>query len=68
MSFENERHAQWLLGQVQKGQMSRREFLGRVSALGIAASLGTTMVGTALANTPQARRSHAVGHGPWRYH
>ena len=26
-----ERHAKWLIGQMQKGRISRREFLGRLS-------------------------------------
>jgi peptide/nickel transport system substrate-binding protein len=52
MNFDNEKYAQWLIAQTQKGQMSRREFLGRVSALGIAASLSTTMIGKAVAETP----------------
>ena len=65
MSIDNEKHAKWLLGRFEKGQMSRREFMGRVSALGIVAGLGTSMIGTALAATPK-RGGHmrlAMGHG-----
>ena len=65
MSFDNDKHAQWLIGQLQKGRMSRREFLGRISALGVAASLGSTMIGKALANEPK-RGGHmrlAMSHG-----
>ncbi|MGB5214203.1 MAG: ABC transporter substrate-binding protein, partial [Anderseniella sp.] len=65
MTFDNERHAQWLIGQMQKGCISRREFLGRAGALGIAATLGTTMIESALAAAPK-KGGHmrlAMGHG-----
>lgn len=65
MTFDNERHAQWLIGQIQKGRISRRDFLGKAGALGIAATLGTTMIESALAASPK-KGGHmrlAMGHG-----
>ncbi len=60
-----EKHAKWLIGQVEKGRMSRREFLGRTTALGMALSVGTGLFGKAHAATP-SKGGHmrlAMGHG-----
>ena len=68
MTFDNEKHAQWLIGQVQKGKMSRREFLGRAGALGIAATLGTTMIDSAHAEGPKkGGHDHGIGWLPVHY-
>lgn len=61
----NEKHAKWLIGQIEKGRMSRREFMGRTAALGIAASVGAGLFSQAQAATPK-RGGHmrlAMGHG-----
>jgi peptide/nickel transport system substrate-binding protein len=60
-----EKHAQWLIGQAQTGRMSRREFLGRSTALGMALSVGAGLADTAYAATP-SKGGHmrlAMGHG-----
>ena len=60
-----EKHAKWLIGQVEKGRMSRREFLGRSTALGMALSVGTGLFDKAQAATP-SKGGHmrlAMGHG-----
>jgi peptide/nickel transport system substrate-binding protein len=60
-----EKHAKWLVGQVEKGCMSRREFLGRTSALGMAMSVSSGLFSRAHASTPK-RGGHmrlAMGHG-----
>ena len=62
---EQEKHAKWLIGQVEKGQMSRREFLGRSTALGMALSVGTGLFDQARAATP-VKGGHmrlGMGHG-----
>jgi len=65
MTEYNEKHAQWLIGQAKSGGMSRREFLGRTSALGIALSAGTGLFNQAYAATPK-KGGHmrlGMGHG-----
>lgn len=60
-----DKHAKWLIGQVEKGRMSRREFLGRSTALGMALSVGTGLFNQAQAATP-SKGGHmrlAMGHG-----
>ena len=60
-----DKHAKWLIGQVEKGRMSRREFLGRSTALGMALSVGTGLFTQARAATPK-KGGHmrlAMGHG-----
>lgn len=60
-----EKHAQWLISQAQKGRMSRREFFGRSSALGLALGLGGGLFDKAYAATP-VKGGHmrlAMGHG-----
>ena len=60
-----DKHAQWLVGEIEKGRMSRREFLARSSALGLALSAGTGLFDKALAATP-SKGGHmrlAMGHG-----
>ncbi len=60
-----EKHAKWLVGQLEKGRMSRREFLGRSTALGLALGLSTGLADRALASTPK-KGGHmrlAMGHG-----
>ncbi|SLN29796.1 Periplasmic dipeptide transport protein precursor [Roseovarius litorisediminis] len=62
---KHEKHAKWLIGQVETGRMSRREFLGRTSALGMALSVGTGLFNQAHAATPK-KGGHmrlAMGHG-----
>lgn len=59
-----EKHAKWLIGEVKKGRMSRREFLGRTTALGIALNLGTGLLNQA--NAAPSKGGHmrlAMGHG-----
>ncbi len=61
----HEKHAKWLIGQVERGAMSRREFLGRTSALGIALGVGSGLFSQAHAATPN-KGGHmrlAMGHG-----
>lgn len=61
----HEKQAQWLVGEMQKGRMSRREFLGRSSALGLALGAGSGLFENALAATP-VKGGHmrlAMGHG-----
>lgn len=61
----NEKHAKWLITQIERGRMSRREFMGRTAALGIAASVGAGLFSKAQAATPR-RGGHmrlAMGHG-----
>ena len=65
MSNDNERYASWLIGEVEKGHLSRREFLGRTSAIGVALSVGTGLFEKARAATPK-KGGHmrlAMGHG-----
>lgn len=60
-----EQHAKWLIGEVERGRMSRREFLGRTSALGIALSAGAGLFQKAQASSPK-KGGHmrlAMGHG-----
>ncbi len=60
-----DKHTQWLIGEVKKGRMSRREFIGRTGALGIALATGTSILDQALAMTPK-KGGHmrlAMGHG-----
>ena len=60
-----EKHAKWLIGQVEKGRMSRREFLGRSTALGMSLGVGTGLFTQAQAATP-SKGGHmrlAMGHG-----
>ena len=60
-----EKHAKWLIGEVEKGRMSRREFLGRSTALGVALGVGTGVFDAAHAATP-SKGGHmrlAMGHG-----
>ncbi len=60
-----ERHAKWLIGQMQKGRLSRREFLGRSSALGLALGVGAGLFDKAHA-APPVKGGHmrlAMGHG-----
>ena len=62
---QRERHAQWLIGEMQNGRVSRREFLGRSAALGVALGLGSGVFEQALAATP-TKGGHmrlAMGHG-----
>ncbi len=60
-----EKHAKWLIGQVEKGRMSRREFLGRSTALGLAMGVSTGLYSQAHAATPN-KGGHmrlGMGHG-----
>ena len=61
----HEKHAKWLIGEMEKGHMSRREFLGRSSALGLALGAGTGLLGKAHAATPVSggHMRLAMGHG-----
>ena len=62
---DNDRYASWLIGEVEKGRLSRREFLGRTSAIGVALSVGSGLYDKALAATPK-KGGHmrlAMGHG-----
>ena len=65
MTHDNDRYASWLIGEAEKGRLSRREFLGRTSAIGIALSVGTGLFDKARAATPK-KGGHmrlAMGHG-----
>ncbi len=60
-----DKHAKWLIGEVEKGRISRREFLGRTTALGMALGIGTGLFDKAHAATPK-KGGHmrlAMGHG-----
>ncbi len=59
-----EKHAKWLIGEMEKGRMSRREFLGRSTALGMALSVGAGLFDAAHA-APNAggHMRLAMGHG-----
>lgn len=62
---DRELHAKWLLGQMEKGRMSRRDFLGRTTALGLTASIGAGLLGASKARAAQ-KGGHmrlAMGHG-----
>jgi peptide/nickel transport system substrate-binding protein len=55
----------WLIAEAGRGRISRREFLGRASALGIAAAAAPQLFGRAYADTPK-KGGHmriAMGHG-----
>ncbi|MGI9407708.1 MAG: ABC transporter substrate-binding protein [Hyphomicrobiaceae bacterium] len=65
MTNSNDQYAMWLVKEVKSGRMSRREFLGRTSALGIALATGTSLFEQALAATPK-KGGHmrlGMGHG-----
>lgn len=65
MTGTYDKYAQWLIGQAQSGRMSRREFLGRTSALGLAIGAGSGLFSEALAATPK-KGGHmrlGMGHG-----
>lgn len=60
-----DKHAKWLIGEMEKGRMSRREFLGRSTAIGLAMGVGTGLFDAAHAATPK-KGGHmrlAMGHG-----
>ncbi len=60
-----EKHAKWLIGEMEKGRLSRREFLGRSTALGLAMGVGAGLFDAAHASTP-SKGGHmrlAMGHG-----
>ena len=62
---DRDKHAQWLVGQIEKGRMSRREFMGRTAALGMALSASSSLFSKAHASTPK-RGGHmrlAMAHG-----
>lgn len=62
---DRELHAKWLLGQMEKGRMSRRDFLGRTTALGITVGLGSGLMGASPTRAAQ-KGGHmrlAMGHG-----
>ena len=62
---EQDKYTRWLLGEAQKGRMSRREFLGRSSAVGISLAIGTGLFNEAYAATPKkgGHMRMAMGHG-----
>ena len=65
MTTPNNPHAHWLIDQARRGRISRREFLGRASALGIALTTGTALFNEARAAEPK-KGGHmrlAMGHG-----
>ncbi|MFD1157326.1 ABC transporter substrate-binding protein [Roseovarius aestuarii] len=60
-----DKHAKWLIGEMEMGRMSRREFLGRSTAIGLAMGVGTGLFDAAHAATPK-KGGHmrlAMGHG-----
>ena len=56
-------YARWLLDQAKSGRMSRREFLGRTSAIGIALSVGTGALNSAQAAEPRKGGHMRIGMG-----
>ncbi len=51
----NDKHNQldWMIGQAKKGRMTRREFVGRTTALGVSAALaGALFSKAAMADEP----------------
>src|SRR5210317_35548 len=62
---EQDKYTRWMLGEAQKGRMSRREFLGRSSAVGISLAIGTGLFNEAYAATPKkgGHMRMAMGHG-----
>lgn len=63
MTNHDEKYAQWLLGQAKSGRISRREFLGRTSALAIALTAGGSLFDSALAATPKSGGHMRLGMG-----
>ena len=60
-----EKHARWLIGQIESGRMSRRAFMGRTAALGMTLGAAPGLLSEAQAATPK-RGGHmrlAMGHG-----
>ncbi|MAO28156.1 MAG: peptide ABC transporter substrate-binding protein, partial [Roseovarius sp.] len=43
----------WLVAELRKGRLSRRAFLGRSAALGVALSVGQGLYSQAMAATPK---------------
>ena len=65
MTTHHDPKTKWLIEEVQRGRISRREFLGRASALGIALTTGTALFNEARAAEPK-KGGHmrlAMGHG-----
>ena len=60
-----DKQAKWLIGEMKKGRLSRREFLGRGSALGLTLAAGTGLWSKARAATPRygGHMRLAMGHG-----
>ncbi len=51
----NERQLKYMTGQVAKGTMTRREFVGRAAALGVTAAVANSMLANAAADAHEAR-------------
>ena len=62
---DQERHAKWLLSRMERGRLSRREFLGRSTALGMSLGVATGLFNSAQAATPKTggHMRLAMGHG-----
>jgi peptide/nickel transport system substrate-binding protein len=50
---EQDKYTRWLMAEAQKGRMSRRDFLGRSSALGLSMVVGTGLFNEASAAMPK---------------
>jgi len=62
---EQDKYTRRLIGEAGKGRMSRREFLGRSSAVGLSLAIGTGLFNEAYAATPKngGHMRMAMGHG-----
>ena len=62
---EQDKYTRWLMAEAQKGRMSRRDFLGRSSALGLSMVVGTGLFNEASAAMPKkgGHMRMAMGHG-----
>ena len=62
---DDDKQLSWLEARLRDGTITRREFLGRATTLGVTTILATTMAGKAIAATPK-KGGHmrlAMGHG-----
>ena len=61
--MDHDGYAAWLMAEVKKGRMSRREFLGRSSAIGLALGAGSSLFNQAHAATPKSGGHMRLGMG-----
>jgi len=62
---EQDKYTRLLIGEAEKGRLSRREFLSKSSALGLSLAIGTGLFNQAYAATPKkgGHMRMAMGHG-----